>query len=109
MKTAGLESELKDITEAIFKECTDDPEILSIAINTDLRAKQLFILKWLLEKRLQGINIHITYYPYQSNNTADRPKANSKCIAPQNQTRRSLWNSTNDQYHGKSIFMAIND
>lgn len=65
LKTNKLDDELKKMTEAIFDHCAEDPEILSIAINTDVRAKQLFILKWLLEKRLQETNIHIALHTNQ--------------------------------------------
>lgn len=65
IRTYNIENDLKTATEEIFKQYMDEPEILSIGINTDLRAKHLFILKWLLEQRLQQINIHITIHTNQ--------------------------------------------
>lgn len=65
LKLTDMENELKSAIEEIAQRCRDDPEILAIAINTDLRAKYLFILRWLLDERLQDTNIHITIHTDQ--------------------------------------------
>lgn len=58
IKGLDFQKELKDMTEKIVEHCKNNPEALSIAINTDMRAKHLFILKWLLEEHLKHTNIH---------------------------------------------------
>lgn len=59
------QQKLDKITYQILKHCTENDEITSVAINTDLRAKQLFILKYMLETSLINTNIHITLHTNQ--------------------------------------------
>lgn len=56
---------MKTLAEQIIEQCKKKPDALSVAINTDLGAKHLFVLKWLLENHLKDSNIHITIHTNQ--------------------------------------------
>lgn len=61
----NFQNKMEKITDEIFKQCENNNEINSIAINTDFRAKQLFLLKFTLETFLASNNIHITLHTDQ--------------------------------------------
>lgn len=65
LKGMDLQAELKAMTNKIIEHCKNNPEALSIAVNTDLRAKHLFIFKWLLEEHLKNMNVHIAIHTDQ--------------------------------------------
>lgn len=58
---SGFEDEIKNILDTIFNFCEEN-KFGKIAINTDLRDKQMFTLKWLLHKNLLKTKIYVTLH-----------------------------------------------
>lgn len=63
-KPTSEQAELRDIIDSIINTCRSE-EFHSIAINTDVRAKQLFIVKYLLLGGLENSNVHIALHTDQ--------------------------------------------
>lgn len=65
ISTPNCQKKIENLVSEIFKQCAENPEITSVAINTDFQAKKLFVLKFLLEQFLANTNIHITLHTDQ--------------------------------------------
>lgn len=63
-KPTAEQNELRKIIDSISTTCKDN-EFHSIAINTDVRAKHLFIMKFLLNNCLKDQNIHVSLHTNQ--------------------------------------------